>query len=290
MKIDVMIMGSSRPQLLKYTVESFRKNVVDISNSTFKYYLHEDFVFEKQSRKSIRYALDSGIFPVESFPKVGVGRAMDFMFHKYIKSDYLFYLQDDWEFERPVELDRLLFTMKRYPAINCVTFNKYRNMKPGHHQSGFADKDYYFDGMPMTIYPGWQFLPGIWRMSKVREKWRVRENRPEGYYQNAFGTHEQRSNRKFCEKNIGAYMYGPIGDYRYVRHIGSTWRMAEWQLKNGRPVGGLKHWDFQSVERDRAPWLPDLQKRPMNPDVKLTAQGKKILETKPDHIKKIYSD
>ncbi len=178
---------------------------------------------------------------------------------------------------------------KFYPAINCVTFNKYRNMKPGHHEDGFDDKDYNFDGMPMTIYPGWQFLPGVWRMSKVREKWRVRQNRPEGYYQNAFGSHEQRRDRSYCEKTIGAYMYGPLGDYRYVRHIGTTWRMADWQLKNGKPTG-VKRWEFQAIERDRAPWLQELPGRPLNSNIKLDEKGKEILKTKPAHIQRIYND
>ena len=286
MNLDFMIMASSRPKLLKIMFESFKKNLI-CDNTKLRFIMHEDFVFPEQSEQSVKFARLNNIDVTKSFSKIGVGREMDKMFKK-IETDYLFACQDDWELERPIELDRLLWVMERNHQINCVTFNKYRNMKPTHHD-GFEDKTYYYDGLPLTIYPGWQFLPGVWRMSKVREKWRVRENRPEGYYQNAFGTHEQRSDRKYCEKNIGAYMYGPLGDYRYVRHIGGTWRMAQWQLENGKP-SGLKHTDFMAVERDRAPWLSKLKGRPMNPDIKLTDKGKKILETKPDHIKEIYKD
>ena len=44
-KIDVLIMGSSRPELLEITVNKFKQFVADIStNIEFNYLLHEDMI------------------------------------------------------------------------------------------------------------------------------------------------------------------------------------------------------------------------------------------------------
>jgi hypothetical protein len=58
---------------------------------------------------------------------------------------------------------------------------------------------------------------------------------------------------KYCEKNIGAYIYGQQGEHRYVRHLGNDWRMADWRLENGRP-GGRHHSNMDKPYM--APWLP----------------------------------
>ena len=89
------------------------------------------------------------------------------------------------------------------------------------------------------------------------------------------------------EDTIGAYFYGGFGEYRYVRHIGGTWRMADWQRQNNKP-GGVVHWEFVNVKRDRSPWLGEFVERPLNKDIKLTDEGKKIYEQQPEHIKEIF--
>jgi hypothetical protein len=256
--------------------------------------IHEDFVYPELSKQTVKFAKDclAPEFEVveSSLPKIGVGHAMDKMF-KLVESDYVFYMQDDWEFERPVELDRLIWTMENHKRINCVTFNKCKNMKP---LEGFdikdEDKEYDYDGLKLCIYPGWFFLPGLWRMSKIREKWSPRKVRPEGHWQNQFGDHWKRvKDIKHLEENVGAYMYGGMGEYRYVRHIGSTWRMADWQLKtnNFKPTG-CRHWDFMNLKRDRAPWLGDMPERPINRGVPLTKEGKELLKDQPEYIQEMY--
>ncbi len=285
MKLDVLIMGSSRKQLLEITLESFKKYVV-YQNTDVRFLMHEDFAYPSDSEKSVSWAKSQGIHVESSLPKLGLGYAMDKMF-KMIESDYVFYLQDDWEFERPVELDRILWTMERNKKVNCITFNKYKN---GEDNTGFAYKDYLYDGLPLSIYPGWQFLPGLWRMSKVREQWSPRKIRPEGNFQNSFGDNDKRMNdRPYLEENVGAYFYGLHGEPRYVRHLGGTWRMAEWQVKenNYKPTG-VRHWEFMKWQRDRAPWLGKLTARPLNRGVQLNAEGRKQLESQPEYIKEMY--
>lgn len=286
LEIDFMVFGSSRPQLLNYTYNSFMKYVIS-SNIQINKILNEDFVYSGKSSKSVEYAKDNGFKIYENNPPIGLGKSMKQRILE-CNSPYIFYLQDDWEFERPVELDRLLWIMERNPRVNCITFNKYRNMK----KTDFEDKEIIIDDVKFCLCPGWQFLPGIWRTSFIKPRWKkygTRVERPEGFWQNTFGTHEQRLNHKYLEKNVGAYMLGGFGEYRYVRHIGGTWRMADWQRKNNKP-GGVLHWEFMNVERDRSPWLGELAYRPLNKDIKLTDEGIKHYEKQGKHIKEIYKD
>ena len=285
-RLDILIMGSSRPQLLVYLIESLQRFVLSqIQNVEYKIFLHEDFLIPSESDKTIKFCKENNITVVNHNPNIGVGPAMDYMFKKHIKAPYLLYLQDDWEFERSgIDVDRILCMMNRNQNVNCVTFHKYRNMKPF---DRWEHKEVEFDGVGMCLYPGWTFNPGIWRMSKVRQHWRTKKERPEGYWQTGLGTHEQRMSHKYCEDNLGSYVYGGMGEYRYVRHLGGTWRMAEWQMNNKKP-GGTLHWEFQSVKRDRAPWLGDLTERPLNKNIKLNKLGKKFYEEQPKHIKEMF--
>jgi hypothetical protein len=286
--IDLLITGSSRPQLLKYTFNSFDRFVGKLTNKKIRKLFHEDFVFPEESKKSIEIAKNKKIDLIKSSdPKIGLGRALDYMINNVIPKDkkYLFYLQDDWEFERPIELDRILWTMENNPEINLVLFSHYRNVRPDFE---FKSEEYNFDGLKLCSYNAWSFVPGIWRMSKVREKWACREIRPEGHFTNQFGTHEQRLDKEYSYKNIGAFYYGGMGEYRYVRHLGSTWRMADWRLKNGKP-SGKRHWEIMSLFRDRSPWLHNLEERPLNKDIQLEDEWKeKIKRTYPKHIQEIY--
>lgn len=281
-------MGSSRPQLLKYCVESLQDKILKFSSSSHRILLHEDFVLEKESRESIKYAKDKDVRVISHNPKIGVGPAMNSMFKNHIKSEYLLYLQDDWEFERIIEIDRLLWTMNQHQQINCITFSKYRNVKPGTLEE-LGVNEYNYKGLLLTLYDGWWFNPGIWRMSKVRKHWRFRDIRPEGYWQQSF--FENRDGniklKDWCYNNVGSYFLGGKGDFRYVRHLGSSWRMADWRLEKGKPSGTL-HWDFQSLTRDRAPWLEELPPRPLNQEIKLDSEGLGFYEKQPEYIKKMY--
>ena len=289
--IDLMIFGSSRPRLLEYTYQSFKRLIeIPSQNTVIHKKMHEDYVFGDESVKSIEYAESRGFNVTVSKPFIGLGNGMKNMILNKTESKYIFYLQDDWEFERFIDIDRILWTMDKYPKIHCITFNKYRNMKP----TEFEDREYDFDGQKMCIYNGWQFLPGIWRTSFIQPLWKLhgtRKERPEGYWQNILGSHEQRLSHKWLEETVGAYMYGGMGEYRYVRHIGGTWRMAEWRRKdtNGLPSGEV-HWDFMNIDRDRAPWLNPLEKRPMNGKVKISKEGLKHYKKADSHIKEVFKD
>lgn len=252
--IELLIFGSSRPLLFPFCWESFKKYVH--YRKKMNVIFHEDQVFPKESKKVLSYLKKNNI-PFESHcPSIGLGKSMDFLF-KNVKSSYIFYLQDDWEFERPIDIDLLLWVMENNKNINCIFLNKYRNFKV---LNDMIHPQYTYNGVDMCLYHAWSFLPGIWRMSKVIEYWDVRESHPEGHFTNRFGNHEERTDVKFCEEKMGVYTLGKNEDYRYIRHIGNDWRMASWRLEDGKPGGcnDPNRMDYPF----RAPWLPKLEKRP----------------------------
>lgn len=252
--IDIIITGSSRPDLLKITIEKFRKFL--FTERKIRWLLHEDFVWHEQSKESISVANSLGIDVIlKHSPACGLGISIDTLLQK-VETPYVIYLQDDWELERPVELDRLLWTMDRHDEINHILFppHKIEKERGG---GDFIRETYNFDGLDLTLNNGWYLNPAIWRMSKVKEKWERNPERIEGFFINRFGTHEQRLNHDFLRKNLGSYFLGKIDDYRYVRHLGSTFRNENFRLEDSNlafEVYAYKH---------MAPWL-SYKKRPLN--------------------------
>ena len=253
--LDVFITGSSRPLLWPLFWESYKK--MCIIRGQHKVTVHEDFVFPAESNKVMKYL--SGLQKTGEIqtvdrdkPAVGLGHSMHPYITKKLKGKYMFYIQEDWIFERPIDIDHILWVMENNPKINLIFFNKIRNDPTINHQK---QPEYTYSGMKMCLYHGWTFLPGIWRMDFVKTKWQQGSiYKPEGNFTNtAFGGPEARANIGHCEQNIGAYIYGQSNEYRYVRHIGNDWRMAQWQLKRPGVPGG----SHNSETMDKpymAPW------------------------------------
>jgi len=255
--IDIVITGSSRPQLYPFFWESFKKMMHYRGEK--RIIVHEDFVFKDQSEKVVKW-VQKNIPEAELIihnPSIGLGLALDDIIKNKLKSKYCFYLQEDWDFERPVDIDQILWVMDRHEKINLVFFNKITNTEE---LNNATQPEYNYDGLKMCLYHSWTFLPGIWRSNFVKRHWRCRSERPEGFFTNSFGNHDQRKSNKFCEDKIGAYIYGGSNEYRYVRHIGNDWRMAKWRLENGKP-GGC-HDESRMDLPYMAPWIK-YKKRPV---------------------------
>ena len=244
--LTVLIMGSSRPLLWPLMWKSFKK--MCFTRRNLHVIVHEDSVIPDETRKVKDYV--NSLDEVDKFrisePKIGLGPAMTKMF-ELVDTKYMFYLQEDWQFERPIDLDEIMFIMDQEDDVNLVFFNKYKNFPT---LNGLSQEEICHTGMWTCLFHGWTFLPGIWRTDFVKKHWRTREVRPEGYFTQAF---EGRDDNEWCKKNLGAYIYGKQGDWRYVRHMGDSWRMADWRLENGQP-GGMIEPDEYSLAF-RAPWL-----------------------------------
>jgi len=258
MDLDVVITSSSRPQLYPFMWDSFNKMMVFRGNK--RILCHEDFVFPKQSNMVVEWLegkkKKGEIQEIYTHkPAIGLGMALTEMISK-VNTKYMFYIQEDWEFERPVDVDRILWTMDNNPEINLIYFNKIRNNGS---INGAEQREYNFNGLKVCLSHYWAFLPGIWRMDFVKKHWKGTKSRPEGFFTNLFGDHKTRQDVEHCYDSFGAFMYGHQGDFRYSRHIGNDWRMAKWRLEEGKPGGNHgEHMDLPYM----APWVP-YPKRPV---------------------------
>jgi len=249
--LDVLITGSSRPLLWPLFWESYKK--MCIIRAPHKVMVHEDFVFPGESQKVMNYVKglqSAGEIHTLDYdkPPMGLGRSMTPYIMKKLKSKYLFYIQEDWMFLRPIDIDHIMWVMDNNPKINLIFFNKIRNDPSINH---LKQPEYEYSGMKMCLYHGWCFLPGIWRMDFVRSRWQTSTYKPEGHFVNS--AFPGRANERYCVNQIGAYIYGKANEYNYVRHLGNDWRMAQWQLKNGKPGGSH---NSETMDKNyQAPWV-----------------------------------
>lgn len=252
-EIDIIVTGSSRPSLIPYCIESFKKMLITRKNT--RWILHEDFVFPKESEKVIRWAEDSKVFTniYSHNPAEGLGTALTFLLPR-IRSEFAFYLQEDWELERPVDLDQIIWTMQQHSNINVVILNKYTNIGS---YAGFPSNEFSYSGLRLCGYDGWSFIPGVWRMETFKRYWKHYDVRPEGKFNNSFRGGSKIKDPNVCAERLGTFFYGCAGDPRYVRHLGNNWRMASWRLEDGKPTGTPYS---DNPERNKAPWVPDVER------------------------------
>ena len=172
--------------------------------------------------------------------------------------------------------------------INNIIFNKRRNNE----QCGKPRKlmrEYNFNGLKLTLNNAWYFIPGIWRMSSVRQNWMPVKQKPEGRFINQWGTNSQRAQVEYCEA-MGIYFYGGLKEYPYIIHNGNTWRMAEWRRDGNKP-GGRLEWDVMHTAWF-PPWMHP-KPRPTNKALKFvdkktvnTENFQKLLDELPDEWRK----
>lgn len=254
--MDVLVTSSSRGECLRLSIESFIDKVR--YSDTFRFLLHEDFVFKKHSDRCLKWAKESGIFDKIFFHKnhIGLGKAIVLLF-KQVKSEFCFFVQDDWYWEREVPLDDIIGIMKNYSDINQIIFNKYRNygvIKSFEYKERIVHPVNSNNEYIICLNNMWSLLPGIWRTAWMKKRYKnfgKRYEKPEGFFSNTLGMSINRQNSRYCEKNIGSYIWGSHGDPRVVHHLGDELRMASWRLENGRPGGSMGTKEHDDKHREK---------------------------------------
>ncbi len=204
--------------------------------------MHEDYL----SKDILTEIPDEVDEYYHSRPCMGNATAMQFLMRKW-QTDYVFHLQDDWEFELPVDLDRILWTMDNHPEIQCIFFNKQANRIIG----DFDPIEVEYEGLRMCTSYFWPFLPGIWRTKTFKNKWKYRGERPEGFFNQQFGTADE-VKELARKKKFGVYSLGDKFHPRYIRHLGENLTTLHWKPE-ARQTN--KKYSMSDL-RYRAPWLP----------------------------------
>jgi len=278
---DVVISSSSRLELLKLTLKYFETNIHFHGN--FRFILNEDYVIPKKSKKLVEWAANSGYFKKEDIycnnPPLGLDKSIINLIDK-VKTPFFIYLQDDWCFERPIELDKVIYMMEKVPQINNILFYKY---KVPNTLSGISLKEYYFGQFPqhITLHYTWEFIPGIWRYDFIKpiiKKAMKKEQRTAP----AKLTHylrdpSKREDHDYLYNNMGVFMWGCHGEPRWVRHIGENERMESWRMgDDGKP--GKENTCQESNVIYMAEWIPfnHIPKNPKRNSIRIIK--KKLLE------------
>lgn len=192
---------------------------------------------EKSSFETIRWAKKSNIFTTiyHSNPRIGRGPALNKL-RKHANSKYIFYMEEDFDFIKHINLDELIGVMDNHPHINQIAFN-WRNYPyvPKPKGPNGQDKYYYenriFDDHMMYVSERWTWQPAIWRKDWVMKYWnfsKVRSNKNFNLiFKKDIGYEEW--NPKWHEENIGAYFYGNSNDEKdiYVEH-------TSWDIRHDR--------------------------------------------------------
>lgn len=272
--LDVMIISASRPKLLPYVVDSIKKYIFFHGNINI--YLHEDFVYPDESNKVLKYCKKQNIETFYHKPKKGIGNAIHYMLNNVVKSKYVLMVQDDFEFELPIDTSHIVWVMNKHSHINGVFFNKRRNLNV---INGYKYLEERYDNLFLCLSDHWPLFNGIWRTDFVRKRWSVVNS---GHTQEAFWNkivknNEKKNDHEYLKNNVGGYYYGPLQYPRTIRHLGYTWSVkpkGKWSIRSDGPGGNVEYDLTGQPAKMRAPWLPQEEERPL------------YLDNKQDQVKK----
>jgi hypothetical protein len=139
-----------------------------------------------------------------------------------VRGEFYFYLEDDWLFLRPVDLNAVLALMREDPSIHHIRFSKETVARPGDAQLRALEKsgELYLvpgrqvtaGGMELVESAIWSLNPHVARSSVMRECGPI----PEGVNPESFLC--KRYDSLFPRR--GVYIFGGYGDPPVVRDIG----------------------------------------------------------------------
>ena len=188
MKYEIAITGSSRPDLYQIFWESFNKMTMIKGNPKITAY--EDVIFPEESLK-VRKFIEK---KVDNYIEMNSNKRLGYVFDKLLKNlecEYFVYLQDDWRFLKEsyakpgtlnplIDFDLLIDIMDKNTKIQQIIFPKHFD---GSTYRNHCGKTIEINGISLTEFKSWAFLPNIARTSFVKNIWSEgelwREVRPE---------------------------------------------------------------------------------------------------------------
>lgn len=264
---ELIIPSSSRPHLLGPVLESLFEHV---DQSPVRMIVHDDPVFPGKQTEVVHVATTARdqhavrlLLQTEASPPVGHGPSLYHLL-KEVQSKYVLYSQDDHVAVRTLPIAAALSVMENF-NLNHVRFNKRATMG---FKGTWAKKEQSFGPDILTVSDHWYFQTSLWRVSVIRpivEWWMANSN--------AFAEHcEVKINRTLngqvpeygaaacvpptwadpMAANVRAqyqrtFIWGPIGEDKYIQHIGD--KIEDWAMF--RPRGGSSGSDKDSQEAEK---------------------------------------
>ena len=244
----LIMTSASRPHLLKPTLESL---FAHLDQMPLRVLVHDD-VLDREKNRGIQEALlglTKGVYHGYQLalhhadPPRRLGLAINWLLANIgSETEYVLYSQDDFVTVRDIPLRRALQVMHDH-NLHHIRFNKRATMAFKETWAGrwVKEERTFLMGAPtlkipevLTISDHWYFQLGLWRVSEMRKAlsfWTANPERtrrlaldePEGMINHYFdhiaygGDYTDQANRAQCQKT---FIWGPIGEDRYIRHIG----------------------------------------------------------------------
>lgn len=218
--MEVFITGSSRPSIYPIFWESFKKMVkMDCAS---KVTVYEDVILPIESAKVKEY-IEPKIDAYIEIPFKGLGYIYNEILKK-VSTRYFLYLQEDWKFLKPIDVDVLVKIMDDNPFIQQIWFPKFIQ---GNHWKSLTGEVLTFGDITLTEWQGqkkvssssWAFLPHIVRTDFIREVYKKancqNELRPESQLKKWIVGQYQKNKKKYNRLSW-------ILDNRkeYIKHLG----------------------------------------------------------------------
>ena len=155
----------------------------------------------------------------------GIGTALLKM-DKFLKTDYYFLLEHDWQFERRIDLKKIIAMMDKYSQkIHYIRFNKRRNTPQ---KFDHTLQPSYRYGIRMLKSSAWSNNPHIGRTAKLKKEWL---KHIQGNTGNSLGVEDklhalyQKDIKELgfekAQSKWGVFLYGQMEEERVVFHLNS---------------------------------------------------------------------
>lgn len=230
--IDILIISSSRPDVLKYCMESFNKKLLNCNKT---YYVNEDVTNRKKSIEVCNILKKYNIKNInKNFGKKRLGPllAINHFIKNNCTSKYCFILEDDWELLLDIDVSELVNIMENNSHVNQLIF-KFKDKFIGDEVD--LNSKYKFK---LSISP--QACPSLWRTSKLIQcyedcrKKNMQIKKSGLLMRSIFDGYSDRKNQyinnklnkaqfiTWLSKNCGSYIF--LTQFLQIRHLGTTWK------------------------------------------------------------------
>jgi hypothetical protein len=252
-RYDLIVASASRPHLLARTLRSLIEHL-DIFPA--RVIVHDDARFPGKVG-AIREAIEpAGQFfgcPVvfrHDEPPIRHGPALAWLLDQ-ARSRYALYSQDDHEAVREIPIVEALQVMERDEKVHQVRFNKRATLGQKDTWRGpWRKREYRRGGHTLTVADHWYFQTGLWRTA-VADAIVKGAGRFDAF---AYERSVEEAVNRYLDlglqhqgldpldpdaraEQLGTFIWGPIGEDRYVQHIGAA--KEDWAGDHERD-GGLR--------------------------------------------------
>lgn len=230
---------SERSDLFVQSMESLLANL-DVRPS--KFIVHEDVRPGTSPGDIEKWLSKCGISSQHRLqnPSRGMGPAMLWCFQQATQP-IVFYTQEDWLFVRPTPALVAMHLMERY-SLNHIRFNKRKTMRAKHEDTDHPwhkiEKIFPFPEVAdaqqkLCVSDHWYTQASLWRVDKALPGLQATaEKHPQAnafvaafnaWMNKAYGDPGREwSNQEHRHERLKTYIWGPVAEPAYIKHLGSA--------------------------------------------------------------------